>query len=71
MAVLEHHRKKGFGKALMVYCENQCNKQRVDLIWFNARTEASKFYEKIGYTKTGIPFEIPSVGMHIVMFKKK
>jgi len=70
MAVLENHRKKDFGKALILYSEEQCKNQNVDLIWFNARIEASGFYEKMGYQKTGTPFEIPDVGEHIVMFKK-
>jgi GNAT superfamily N-acetyltransferase len=70
MAVLEDHRKKDFGKALIRYSEEQCKNQNVDLIWFNARIEASGFYEKMGYKKIGVPFEIPDVGEHIVMFKK-
>ena len=70
MAVLENQRKKDFGKALIIYSEEQCKNKNVDLIWFNARMEASGFYEKMGYLKTGIPFEIPDVGKHIVMFKK-
>jgi hypothetical protein len=40
------------------------------LIWFNARVEAVGFYEKMGYQKTGNLFEIPDVGVHILMFKK-
>ena len=43
MAVLENHRKKDFGKALILYSEEQCKNQNVDLIWFNARIEASGF----------------------------
>ncbi|SHF97787.1 Acetyltransferase (GNAT) domain-containing protein [Flavobacterium fluvii] len=70
MAVLENHRKKDFGKVLLAHCEKECKRQDVDLIWFNARTEAVGFYEKGGYQKTGTPFEIPDVGEHIVMFKK-
>lgn len=70
MAVLEDQRKKDFGKALILYSEEQCKNQNVDLIWFNARIEASGFYEKMRYQKIGVPFEIPDVGEHIVMFKK-
>jgi len=70
MAVLENHRKKDFGKTLIIHCEEECNNQGVDLIWFNARIEAVGFYEKMGYQKEGIPFNIPDVGKHIVMFKK-
>lgn len=70
MAVLENHRKKDFGKALIIHCEEECNNQGVDLIWFNARIEAIGFYEKMGYQRTGTPFDITDVGKHILMFKK-
>lgn len=70
MAVLENHRKKDFGKALIIHCEEECNNQGVDLIWFNARIEAIGFYEKMGYQRTGTPFDITDVGKHVLMFKK-
>lgn len=46
MAILENHRKKGFGKALIIYCKKQCVTKNVNLIWFNARMDATGFYEK-------------------------
>ncbi len=70
MAVLENHRKKDFGKALIIRSEEECKNQDADLIWFNARTEATGFYEKMRYQKKGTLFEIPDVGEHITMFKK-
>jgi predicted GNAT family N-acyltransferase len=70
MAILENQRKKDFGKALIIQSEKECENQGIDLIWFNARMEASGFYEKMGYQKIGTPFEIPDVGEHVVMFKK-
>ena len=70
MAVLENQRKKDFGKKLLIHCEKECRNQDANLIWFNARTEAVGFYEKMGYQKTGTPFEIPDVGEHIIMLKK-
>jgi GNAT superfamily N-acetyltransferase len=70
MAVLQGKQKTGFGKSLILHSEAFCKNHNVDLIWFNARVEAVGFYEKMGYQKTGFPFEIPDVGEHIVMFKK-
>lgn len=70
MAVLESQRKKDFGKKLILYCEEKCKNSNTDLIWFNARTEATPFYEKMGYLKIGSPFEILDVGEHILMLKK-
>jgi ribosomal protein S18 acetylase RimI-like enzyme len=70
MAVLETHQKKGFGEALVMHCETYCNENKVDLIWFNARTAAVGFYRKMGYQPLGEPFDIKDVGEHYLMFKK-
>jgi GNAT superfamily N-acetyltransferase len=69
MAVLKEHSKQGFGKTLLQHCEKYCRNQHANLVWFNARTEATGFYEKMGYQKTGNPFDIKDVGEHSVMFK--
>jgi ribosomal protein S18 acetylase RimI-like enzyme len=70
MAVLENHQKKGFGEALVKHCENYCQSQNVDLIWFNARTAAVGFYKKMNYQVAGEPFDIKDVGEHYLMFKQ-
>lgn len=70
MAVLENHQKKGFGEALVKHCEDYCESQNVDLIWFNARTAAVGFYKKINYQVAGEPFDIKDVGEHYLMFKQ-
>jgi GNAT superfamily N-acetyltransferase len=70
MAILENHQKKGFGEALVKYCEEYCKAQNVDLIWFNARTAAVGFYKKMDYQIFGEPFDIKDVGEHYLMFKK-
>ena len=70
MAILENHQKKGFGEALVKYCEDYCRTQNVDLIWFNARTVAVGFYKKMNYQIIGEPFDIKDVGEHYLMFKK-
>ena len=69
MAVLENYRKEGFGKVLLIHCEQYCRNKNTNLIWFNARIEAIGFYEKMGYQKKGIPFEINGIGEHVLMFK--
>lgn len=70
MALLKNQQKKGFGEALVLHCEKDCIARKIALIWFNARIQAVGFYEKLGYTQKGDPFEIENVGEHIVMFKK-
>ncbi|WP_281226769.1 GNAT family N-acetyltransferase [Flavobacterium aquiphilum] len=69
MAVLESYQKKGIGESLVKHCEIYCNEQQADLIWFNARTAAVGFYEKLGYVKVGEAFEIKDVGEHYLMVK--
>ncbi|AXB56602.1 GNAT family N-acetyltransferase [Flavobacterium fluviale] len=70
MAVLETHQKMGFGEALVRHCETYCNENKVDLIWFNARTTAVGFYQKMNYQPLGESFDIKDVGEHYMMFKK-
>jgi GNAT superfamily N-acetyltransferase len=70
MAVLETHQKKRFGEALVKHCETYCNENKVDLIWFNARTTAVGFYKKMEYQPLGGPFDIKDVGEHYLMYKK-
>ena len=70
MAILDENQKKGFGEALVSYCETFCVSQNVQLIWFNARTEAVGFYKKMKYQAIGKPFDIKDVGEHLLMFKK-
>jgi len=70
MAVLEKYQKKGFGEALVSYCEHYCISQNIELIWFNARIEAVDFYKKMKYQTIGKPFDIKEVGKHLLMFKK-
>jgi GNAT superfamily N-acetyltransferase len=70
MAVLDTHQKKGFGEALVKHCEQYCRENKIDLIWFNARTAAVGFYKKMSYQTIGKPFDIKDVGEHYLMFKK-
>ncbi|MFH6969461.1 GNAT family N-acetyltransferase [Flavobacterium sp. FlaQc-28] len=70
MAILENYQKKGFGEALVKHCEDYCRQNKVDLIWFNARTAAVGFYKRMNYEALGEPFEIKDVGEHYLMFKK-
>ena len=70
MAILEAHQKKGFGEALVKYCEDYCALKQFDLIWFNARGTAVGFYKKMGYEINGNSFDIPEIGEHYLMYKK-
>lgn len=69
MAVLNNFQKKGYGKLVLEHCENILQKEKRSLIWFNARTNAVGFYEKLGYKTIGNPFNIEDIGIHYVMYK--
>ena len=71
MAVLENNRKKGFGVILVCHVEAYLKKENQYTIWFNARIVAIGFYEKLGYVKIGEPFEIDTIGIHYIMYKKQ
>jgi GNAT superfamily N-acetyltransferase len=70
MAVLFAHQKQGIGEALVSAAEKFCTEQKKELIWFNARTSAIGFYQKMKYEILGPEFEINDVGPHFLMFKK-
>jgi len=70
MAVLSSYQKKGYGEALLKYAEDYLNSENAQIIWFNARLVAIGFYEKLGYSTVGEPFEIGDIGIHYVMFRK-
>ena len=40
-----------------------------DVLWFNARENAVKFYQNYGFSIQCGPFEIPEIGTHFVLFK--
>ena len=70
MAVLDKFQQNGIGIQLIQHVENYCRQQKGEVIWFNAREKAVRFYEKNDYQILGDAFEIPDVGIHFVMYKK-
>jgi predicted GNAT family N-acyltransferase len=70
MAVLENHRKKNYGAALVKQAIAILENEQDFLIWFNAREIAVGFYEKLGFERTGAIFEIVPIGLHYIMFKR-
>jgi predicted GNAT family N-acyltransferase len=70
MAVLNEFQKKGFGQDLVAHCELFVKSQNGELIWFNARENATDFYKKLDYEIVGNVFEIANVGHHYIMKKR-
>ena len=44
---------KGYGKAILAHLVSICKKERIKLLWCNARDTAVSFYDKLGYTTKG------------------
>ncbi|MGZ3769398.1 MAG: GNAT family N-acetyltransferase [Bdellovibrio sp.] len=69
MATDRNYQGKSFGKKLLVYGVEYLRMKRCDLIWFNARSSAFPFYEKLGFLHHGPIFELKHIGPHKVMYK--
>jgi GNAT superfamily N-acetyltransferase len=69
MAVLPEHQKKGFGERLVAAAEDYARKRGSEILWFNAREIAVKFYERNGYKIENGPFPIGTIGPHYLMYK--
>lgn len=70
MAILQDHQGKGYGRLLVNEIENYAKSANTNLIWFNARESAAKFYKILGYQISGSLFDIEGVGLHYVMYKQ-
>lgn len=70
MAVLPSFRKKGIAELLLHKGEAILKEKKKDVLWFNARIAAIKFYKNLGYTTIGNQFMIPKIGPHYLMKKE-
>jgi predicted GNAT family N-acyltransferase len=57
LAVLADGRRLGVGRALMQACHDLALARGLGQVWCNAQIGAVAFYERLGYTVTGEPFE--------------
>lgn len=69
MAVLPEYQGHHFGKQLLQFGEQYLKINKVERVWFNARTNALSFYKNNGYKTYGSIFDIPDIGPHYVMSK--
>lgn len=47
---------KGYGKAVLAHMADICKKEKIKVLWCNARDTAASFYDKLGYIKKGTWF---------------
>lgn len=69
MGTLPAHRGIGIGAAVLQKGEEIAREKGSDVLWCNARTTASGYYVKQGYTAFEDEFEIEGIGPHYVMWK--
>lgn len=70
MAVAEAEQRKGLGSQLLKEGILILGTKKCQLLWFNARIGAVRFYKIHGFIPQGEIFEIPGVGPHFLMYKK-
>lgn len=69
MAILSEYQGLGFGNVLLDEICSFVEVNNVEVLWFNARENAVKFYQNFGFSVLGDSFEIPEIGTHFVMFR--
>ena len=70
MAVRDDFRGKGIGTRMLEYAESALRAGKFsNQLWCNARTPATKFYERLGWLKFGEEFEVEFAGPHFRMTK--
>jgi len=68
MAVLQQHRRKGIGTALLQALEAVARKLRYDYLYLHAQIQALPFYEQLGYRSQGAAFDEAGIP-HLMMTK--
>ena len=69
VAVQPRMQGRGIGRVLVEFCERFCQGKGFQKITLHARDVAVPFYEKLGYKKTGQPFE--EVGIRHFKMEKR
>ena len=71
MAVSPGNRGKGIGGKVLSALINHVEQQHPGAeIWCNGRECVKEFYEHFGFLQVGDAFELPMIGLHVVMVKQ-
>lgn len=70
MATLQQYRGKSIGAQLLNFAIVYLRGQRANYIWCNARKNAVRFYQSIGFEIVSPEFEVAGIGPHYVMYLK-
>ena len=69
MATLPDYRGKGIGSMLLKAGMIRIGSAKGDVLWCNARTSASDYYDKQNMQQVGEIFDIPPIGLHKRLYK--
>lgn len=69
MATLVAYQGKSIGTMLLLEAIKYLKEKQAELLWFNARIKALKFYQNLRFQTIGEEFDIPYVGGHYVMYQ--
>jgi predicted GNAT family N-acyltransferase len=69
MAILEHYRRKGIGKELLLFLDTVWKDKQVQQVIIHAQLDVVPFYKLCGFDELGLPFQEASM-KHIEMRKQ-
>ena len=69
MAILEHYRRKGIGKELLLFLDTVWKDKQVQQVIIHAQLDVVPFYKLFGFDELGLPFQEASM-KHIEMRKQ-
>jgi ribosomal protein S18 acetylase RimI-like enzyme len=67
MATLPDFRGRGVGSAVLALLLDHARGHGATTVWANVRTPARTLYERAGLEIVGEEFELPDIGLHVVM----
>lgn len=70
MATIESYRGRGIGNQVLNFAIVYLRGQKANYIWCNARKNALKFYQNMGFELISSEFELPNIGPHYVPYLK-
>lgn len=68
MATSTKVRGEGAGKQIIEFAIEKLKQKNIELLWCDARLEATGFYEKLGFITLGDIYNVPHIGPHKLMF---
>ena len=70
MATHPSARGTGLGEKIILESIAKLKRKKVEILWCDARIEATGFYDKMGFSVVGDIYEVPEIGPHKLMYYK-